>query len=116
MDTDTPPTLKRKRSESIDRNTANAPKHGEPWFDDGNIVLQAELTQFKVYRGILSANSEIFRDMLTLPQPAVGLDEMQVEGCPVVNMSDRAEDWAYVLKALYTRRSVTRCSSLYHHS
>lgn len=34
------------------------------WFDDGNVILQAESTLFKVYRGILVQNSTVFHDMV----------------------------------------------------
>lgn len=79
-----------------------AAKHGDPWFEDGNIILQAEWTQFKVYRGILAKNSEIFKDMFAMPLPAAG-EELE-DGCPVVHLSDRAEDWHHVLGALFDRR------------
>jgi len=71
-----------------------------PWFDDGNIILEAELTQFKVYRGILSANSEVFRDMFAIAQ-AGGNGEVEVEGCPVVHLQDKAADLRHVLEVLH---------------
>jgi hypothetical protein len=80
-------------------------EHGEPWYDDGNIIIQAESTLFKVYRGILAQNSTVFEDMLVLPQPIVGDDV--IEGCPVVRLMDTAENWSHVLKAICDRRSVT---------
>jgi hypothetical protein len=73
----------------------------EIWYEDGNIILQAETTQFRVYRGILGDSSQVFRDMFNLPQP---VGELLVEGCPVVHLSDSAEDWGYVLNSLYKRR------------
>jgi hypothetical protein len=79
-------------------------KRSCPWFDDGNIILQAEFEQFKVYSGILSAKSEIFRDMFSIPQPVEG--DGVVEGCHVVHLSDTAEEVRYVLDALYNGRSV----------
>jgi hypothetical protein len=77
--------------------------HGEPYFDDGNIILQAGSTHFKVYRGILSAHSEVFRAMFTIPQPA---NEIISDGCSIVRLSDSAKDWHHVLHALYLGRSV----------
>lgn len=77
---------------------------GEPWFDDGNIVLQAENTQWRIYRGILSASSSVFADMFAIPQPATGED--LVDGCPVVAVTDSAQDWKCVLDTLYERRQV----------
>lgn len=69
-----------------------------PWFEDGNVVLETEMTQFKVYRGILATNSVIFSDMFAVGQPGTG---GQVEGCPVVHLADKADDLRYVLDALH---------------
>ncbi|KIM91580.1 hypothetical protein PILCRDRAFT_733 [Piloderma croceum F 1598] len=80
-------------------NASNAvPSPGDPWLDDGNIILQAESTQFRVVRSILSASSSVFGDMFSFPQPE---NENLVYGCPVVHVSDTAEDLHHVLKALY---------------
>jgi len=92
--------------QSTERSTAQLPKRGEPWFNDGNIVLQAELTQFRVYRGVLAASSDIFADMLSLPQLTAAPGDSIVDGCPVVFLADSANDWHHVLKALFQRRSV----------
>jgi hypothetical protein len=74
------------------------------WFEDGNVVLETESTQFRVHRSILSTHSVIFRDMFAAPQPAAFEEEL--EGCQVVLLPDSAEDWTHVLKALYDRRYV----------
>ncbi|KAF7967544.1 hypothetical protein HWV62_33964 [Athelia sp. TMB] len=76
------------------------------WLEDGNIVLQAEGTQFKVYRGILALNSPIFDDMFSMPQPVAGPETQTVEGCPVVHLMDSAVDVKIVLQALCQRRYV----------
>ncbi|KAF7967492.1 hypothetical protein HWV62_34059 [Athelia sp. TMB] len=76
------------------------------WLEDGNIVLQAEGTQFKVYRGILALNSPIFDDMFSMPQPVAGPETQTVEGCPVVQLMDSAADVKIVLQALCQRRYV----------
>ncbi|KZP32777.1 hypothetical protein FIBSPDRAFT_721844, partial [Athelia psychrophila] len=68
------------------------------WFEDGNIVLETERVQFKVYKGILAANSAIFRDMFANAQAQEG--EL-VEGCPVVHFMDKPQDLEYVLEALW---------------
>lgn len=77
-------------------------RRSDPWFNDGTIVIQAESMQFRVYRGILAASSPIFSDMFSIPQPPDNSES--VEGCAVVHVSDSAEDWQYVLKALCERR------------
>lgn len=77
------------------------PKRSEIWFDDGSVVLQAENTQFRVHRSMLSRHSEVFRDMFTMPHPA---GEALVEGCPLVCLPmDSAEDVKNMLTALYDK-------------
>ena len=76
------------------------PQRSTPWFPDGNIVLEAEQSQFRVYRGILAVNSEVFRDMFNLAQ--AGGEE--VDGCPIVQLSDKAEDLRHVLDALHNSK------------
>ncbi|TRM60550.1 hypothetical protein BD626DRAFT_571618 [Schizophyllum amplum] len=72
----------------------------ELWFDDGNIVLQAEDTQFRVHRSILAIHSNVFRGMLSLPQTAC--DEEKIDGCPVVFLpGDAAQDMTYLFMAIY---------------
>lgn len=73
-------------------------KRSTPWFNDGNIILEADFTQFRVYKGILSANSVVFADMFALSQ-ADG--EGEVEGCAVVPLQDKADDLRVVLQALH---------------
>lgn len=82
--------------------SVTAPLRSEFWLDDGNVVLQAEETHFKVHRSILSINSTVFKDMFSMPQPTSG--EELVEGCPVIHLSDSAADVSYVLQALCQRR------------
>jgi hypothetical protein len=36
----------------------------EAWFEDGNIIIQAQNVQFKVYKATLSRRSQIFADAL----------------------------------------------------
>jgi hypothetical protein len=68
------------------------------WFDDGNLVIQAEEKSFRVYRGILSFASSVFRDMLSL---AVLKESEAIDGCPVVRVSDSAADVSFFLKSLH---------------
>ncbi|KAF7308000.1 hypothetical protein MKEN_01161700 [Mycena kentingensis (nom. inval.)] len=71
----------------------------ELWFTDGNIVLTAGNAQYKVYRGILAKQSTVFADMLSLPLPPDG-DE-QVDGCPAVTLHDAEVEVTPFLKALF---------------
>lgn len=97
--TQTPAASKKRKIEP--------PKDGPPanvhspvlWFDDGTIITQAEITQFRVYREFVARHSEVFRSTFTIPQPP---DEYSIEQCRVVHVSDdRARDWEYPLKAMY---------------
>ena len=93
-----------EESESDAQARDNAPEvegfytHGDVWLEDGNVVLVAEGTAFRVFRSVLAKNSEIFRDMFNLPQPES--TEMYA-GCPVVGLHDSKADLRWILKALY---------------
>ncbi|KAJ7435940.1 hypothetical protein FB451DRAFT_1571260 [Mycena latifolia] len=77
----------------------NAPQRGqELWFEDGNLVLQAGNSQFRVYRGILAARSPVFQDMLSFPQPP---DSELVDGCPLVCLPDAENEVAEFLSAIF---------------
>ncbi|KAJ7490879.1 hypothetical protein FB451DRAFT_1124445 [Mycena latifolia] len=70
----------------------------ELWFEDGNLVIQAGNSQFRVYRGILAAHSPVFQDMLSFPQPP---DSELVEGCPLVRLPDTETEVTDFLKAIF---------------
>lgn len=98
------PILKRKRAETSPEGAATSvvPVRSDIWYEDGNVILQAEGTQFKVHKSILAQSSSVFKDMFSFPQPpSVGTE--LVEGCPIVHLSDSAKDVNYVLQALFQR-------------
>jgi len=80
----------------------SSPKHEfapslDVWYSDGSVVLVAEKTAFRVHGTILAANSEIFKDMFAIPQPASpDPDAETYEGCPVLSV-----DLKHFLKAIY---------------
>lgn len=85
------------------------------WEDDvGLIVLEAEGKLFCARHAVLCQESQIFRDMLSLPQPAavtaaleLGLDGFeQHEGKPLVHISDKAGELQWFFKALHQYRYV----------
>ncbi|KAH9487462.1 hypothetical protein JR316_0001538 [Psilocybe cubensis] len=69
------------------------------WFEDGNLILKAENSLFKIYSGLLAARSSVFRDMLAFPPPAEG--NATVSGCPIVTVYDSAKDMGYFLRAVF---------------
>ncbi|KAH9930974.1 uncharacterized protein B0H18DRAFT_120286 [Fomitopsis serialis] len=73
----------------------------ELWFLDGSIVLVAERRAFRVYHGILLRESTVFSGLLSLPQPD---DVNGIDGCPLVKLSDSADDLRHLLRFLFNRR------------
>ncbi|EIN04258.1 hypothetical protein PUNSTDRAFT_92980, partial [Punctularia strigosozonata HHB-11173 SS5] len=69
------------------------------WYEDGSIILAAEGMGFKVYRMILAQHSSVFADMLALSSPEANVDPMY--GCPLVHLSDPAEDLRYLLLTIH---------------
>ncbi|KAF6755745.1 hypothetical protein DFP72DRAFT_807380 [Ephemerocybe angulata] len=69
------------------------------WFRDGNIVLLAGNAAFKVHRGQLERQSEVFRDLFSLPQPEDAAD--LIDGCAWVELHDRPADVFHFLRAIY---------------
>ncbi|KAI0637381.1 hypothetical protein C8Q77DRAFT_1050998 [Trametes polyzona] len=67
------------------------------WFDDGNIVLLCRDIAFRVYRGLLTRHSVIFRDLFSMAQPSTS---ETMESCPVVHISDPPDDLRYLLRVL----------------
>lgn len=76
---------------------------GDPWIDDGNVVLLVDQSNiaFKVHRGILARQSDIFDDMFQLPPPAAEDDLETIDGCQVVRMYDLPVDLSALIKTLY---------------
>ncbi len=76
------------------------------WLEDGNPILVARNIGFRVYRGLLATQSEIFRDMFSAGNSASGDN---VDGCPVVQLSDSPEYVRHLLDVILptsTRRYV----------
>lgn len=76
-----------------------ASRHEKFWLYDGSIILWVEDTLFRVHQTVLSNSSEIFSTLFTLPQS--NTDQDSIEGCPIVQLHDRAADFNDLLNALY---------------
>lgn len=80
---------------------------GDPWFEDGNIILLVDaensnpVAAFKLHRGVLARQSEIFQAMFEIPQPAADAGMEMLDGCPVVRMYDLPNELSNLLKAIY---------------
>ncbi|KAJ7163227.1 hypothetical protein C8R46DRAFT_1193735 [Mycena filopes] len=98
---DDAPRAKRRRTDDLDATPTAITRSTEYWFDDGNIILQVESTQFRLTKSILSMHASVFRDMFTMPLPA---NEPTIENCPVVVLpGDTAQDWGFLLGAIYPK-------------
>ncbi|KDR79510.1 hypothetical protein GALMADRAFT_1243561 [Galerina marginata CBS 339.88] len=97
-----PSSAKRKRitsgTDEEDDNQQPPVRNPDFWFEDGNIIIQAQNTQFRVYRGSIARQSTVFNVMFGLPQPE---GEMLVDGCPIVHLDDAPQDWKNLLTILY---------------
>ncbi|KDQ56550.1 hypothetical protein JAAARDRAFT_207676 [Jaapia argillacea MUCL 33604] len=97
---DVKPLKKRARTSSREENspTDSTFCRSEIWYDDGNVILIAENTGFKVYKGLLSEVSPVLAKMLSLPTIDKPLD-----GCQVLTLTDSASDVTHLFKALHKR-------------
>ena len=93
----------------IDPELARCTRDPDLWFADGSVVLRADDALYRVYSGILSQASPVFRAMFGIPQPAY--DGESYDGCPLVHMPDSAQDLRPFLRALYDCRQVSAISS-----
>lgn len=60
-------------------------KHSDAfWLRDGNVVLIAEKTAFRVHQSVLERKSEVFKDMFGVPQPE---NAETLEQCPLVHVT-----------------------------
>jgi hypothetical protein len=81
------------------------------WFEDGNIILRAENSLFRIYSGLLAARSSVFRDMLAFPPPAEG--NPMTDDCHIVTVYDSAKDVTVFLKAIIDSRCVLHAYHLF---
>lgn len=89
--------------------------HDFLWFPDGNVVLATDAYMFKVYKGLLSLHSSVFRDMFKLTsvdesiagQCGSGTTQEMYEGSPLVRLvGDEGEDVAHLLRTIFDHECV----------
>ncbi|KAJ7449088.1 hypothetical protein B0H11DRAFT_2079513 [Mycena galericulata] len=110
MSDSNPSAGKRRRTDSELEDSGSSPVvRSTIWMPYGDIILQAESTQFRVNRDNLALQSSVFADMFAVPQPP---NEPTIEGCPIVQVSDSAKDWELLLGVLYDPFSPKRKQSI----
>ena len=94
---DKSPAKKRFRTDdTIALDSGEWKRHPELYMPDGTMVLLASNTLFRVYPGLLSKHSEVFKGMTSLSDCQPPNTEIY-DGCPVVRLTDAAEDLAFFL-------------------
>ena len=94
--------LKRQRTDDAQEDAeTQVLQRSRFWFDDGNVILQAQNIQCRVHRSMLSLHSNVFKDVFNMPQPTDTMSILNVGGCPVIALSDEANDLEYVLSIFY---------------
>lgn len=73
------------------------------WYDDGNLIIQAEEVIFRVSRGILAQQSAVLADVLSLDDIA---NLPVFEGCPVIQFPHRAIDVENFLMSIFRSKCV----------
>ncbi|KIY46861.1 hypothetical protein FISHEDRAFT_46406 [Fistulina hepatica ATCC 64428] len=77
---------------------SDAKRSSKFWFHDGTLIIHAEDTMFRVHSGVLSKHSSFFDGMIGSASPDAG---MQIDGCPVVDVTDPLDEWDMLLSVLY---------------
>ncbi|KAI0752020.1 hypothetical protein C8Q74DRAFT_1211638 [Fomes fomentarius] len=86
--------------------SSDSPQRDEElWMEDGNLILVTASVQFRVYRGPLIGQSLVFRDMLSLPQPAEHPASKHSScadciPCITIPLSDSPEDLRHFLRVM----------------
>ncbi|KAK7683335.1 hypothetical protein QCA50_013597 [Cerrena zonata] len=73
------------------------------WFEDGTIILQTmddDQQSFRVYPGILSMQSPVFKTLFTLPQSKCESSNTY-EGCIIVQLQDTSQTLRHFLRAIF---------------
>ncbi|KAM5539614.1 hypothetical protein V8D89_006723 [Ganoderma adspersum] len=78
----------------------NIQRHSEIWFDDGNVVLLARGTAFRIYRGLLASQSPVFAEMFAPSTSILDKAAKTFDECPAVQVDDSPYDLAHLLRLL----------------
>ncbi|KAH8826498.1 hypothetical protein DL96DRAFT_1608158 [Flagelloscypha sp. PMI_526] len=82
---------------STEPQVSSQERSSDLWFEDGNLIVRAGGRLFKVYRGILAAQSPVFSDMFSLPPTH---DQEILDGCPLVELLDDPDSVEFFLRAV----------------
>ncbi|KAK7691527.1 hypothetical protein QCA50_004926 [Cerrena zonata] len=86
--------------ESSDMKLQPELRRSDIWFDDGNLVIQAGDQLFRVYKGMLTSISPVFKDLFLVAVPSSEDPEM-IDGCPVIRVPDPSDEFHSLMKVLF---------------
>ena len=88
------------------RSRATAQKDIEFWFEDGTLLIVAQNIEFRVYNGLLTDGSVVFKQLLSQPHThhTLSIGDQQTIRCPVVvHVTDSPQDMRNLFRALMPR-------------
>ena len=85
--------------EDISEDSEERARHETFYLEDGNVEIVCGQKIFRVHSPVISFSSPNLRDMLS---SSTLLNAPMLEGCPRVIFKDSAEDFAVLLKMIYT--------------
>ena len=97
----------RKRQRTSDKAARPLERDAEFWFEDGTVILIASNVEFRVYRGLLSKHSPVFRGLLALPRSSISRATPSPSSstranaspvCPIVHVTDSATELRHILR------------------
>lgn len=68
------------------------------WFEDGGLIIQADQSLFKIFKGMLAARSSVFKSSF---DDASATTKSYLDGCDLLRVPDSASDMTYFLKAIF---------------
>lgn len=85
--------------------------HETLWYEDGNVIVVAETTLFRVHQGILSSQSNVLKGLIVMAEPEEGTPQKPSDACPKITLSDSKEDVQRLIESLYDAKYVA-CRSM----
>ncbi|KAI0713038.1 hypothetical protein C8T65DRAFT_607848 [Cerioporus squamosus] len=97
------PAKRARSEEDISVPSEGYVRDQEFWLADGSLILDVQGTAFRVYKGLLSEQSPILRNLLSSTHLS---PDASCDGVPVVTLKDSAHDWRHLLRILLPKSSI----------
>ena len=84
-----------RRLALVNANVTPFTPHPDLWYEDGNVILQAESTGFRLFKSVLARESSVMKEVIESHQGV-----QLFENCPVISLNDTAEDLTVLLECI----------------